>query len=724
MVDTTPVRPATDGLGRLETDAPSTLCVAIYARRSTVKQEASIPDQIRVDMEWGERNGLIISPDDIYCDSQSGQMASRSAWQALREAVRSGQIDVVICHSQSRMFRDIQEAIEFRNEARQHGVRIVFAAEDTVLGDDELSQQGFEIRAVVDEGNARALANHVRTAQETLFLNGNVFGTITYGYRGNPVEGRPTRRNRPRCQYAVDETESHWVRTVFRWFGIEGWSIAKIVRELNRRGAPVRGTSRTRCWTRTIVRHMLGNPRYVGEWAYGDRKTVRVGRRYRRGVKRDQPLRTGHAEHLRIIDDVLWAKVQERLAAYERRAGRKSKDGDRRNRPRALNGFYICEKHDYPLIVCGHYGRYMECPQCKRDPEPTLVSMLPRKRALEMICQELSDAMCGNAETAEMVVQECCRAEEARQRPDVSELERLKRLDSKLTRRIKFIYDAAGGDDDDVAERMAQLRQTQAGRARVQRQIAETEAAADRKIELPSLEKVEGWMSDLCYTLRQAAASDRDDDAARLRELVGALTGGRIVVSQQGEPTPKKGWLRLTFRSQLLSHLLGHYGVRGGDDDSVEITIDLKRQPKHERIADEVKELADQGVSMAVIAKKFKAGSYTITRALRFWHESRGLEAPDYRKIRDRLKTVPVPPKYQRIAEEAAKLVEQPLHIHEIAERVGANRDTTAKAINWWREQHGQPKVDFRHRRKELTQKRRESEERQDGDADRSEAAG
>ncbi|NQT86040.1 recombinase family protein, partial [bacterium] len=164
------------------------MSVHIYARQSSDRQDSN-PDQVRVDVEWAERNGLIVSPDNIYCDSESGQMASRPAWQALRAAVRSGQIDVVICHSQSRMFRDLQEAIEFRNEAREHGVRIVFAAEDMVLGDDELSQQGFEFRAVMDQGQARALANHVRTAQETLFLDGKVFGTITYGYKGVPVEG-------------------------------------------------------------------------------------------------------------------------------------------------------------------------------------------------------------------------------------------------------------------------------------------------------------------------------------------------------------------------------------------------------------------------------------------------------------------------------------------------------------------------------------------------------
>ena len=693
-----------------------------YVRLSTEMQHSE-DDQERVCREAAAKRGLVLPDEYIFVDRETGQLASRPGWEAVKELIKSRKVKAVVGYSLSRMFRSLHEALVFWDLVRQHGVVLILAAENQDLRDDDRSEQFFQLRAMIDEWYARSLGNHVRTAQESLFLGNFVFGTITYGYKGVPVAGPPTKRGRARCQVAIDEEEARWVMTVFEWFGLGQRSVADIVRELNACGAPLRGNRRTRCWTYTIVRHMLSNSRYIGKWNYGSNKTVIVDHRYKRGVPREEPLRTLELEHLRIINDLLWAKVQERLGTYRGRAGRKPKDGNRKKRPRALNRLYTCEVHGVPMTATGTKGIYQACPVCQKEREPALLSLLHRERTQRMVCERLAGVIQDSRALATRVVAECQAQAVALQEPDTTQLDDLERARRKLDQQIGFVLSNSGDTDQDRAESARALQDARARRAAFDVKIATLKAAMNRPINVPTVEDVQIHMDNLAMILIRGASSEQPEDVAAVGDIVTVLTGAVILVSQAGERKRQRGWLRLTMRSNLLAYLLGHFGAEASNDGENNIIIDLRRQPKHERIADEVKELADQGVPMAVIAKEFEAGSYTITKALRFWHTSRDLQPPDYRAIRNRLKIVPVPPKYQQITEEAAKLIEQPLHIHEIAERVGANRDTTAKAINWWREQHGLSKVDFRHRRKELTRKRRQDEDGQDRDAGRSEAA-
>ena len=133
---------------------------------------------------------------------------------------------------------------------------------------------------------------------------------------------------------------------------------------------------------------------------------------------------------------------------------------------------------------------------------------------------------------------------------------------------------------------------------------------------VPSEAEVQQRIDDLGQTLLLAAESDSPEDLADLRRIVEMLTGGRILVTQQGEPKPQRGWPRLTFRSRLVAYLLGRFNVQHPKDDDVEVSIDVRKRPKRERIAEAVKKRADEGVLLKTVAKEFKAGKPTITAAL------------------------------------------------------------------------------------------------------------
>ena len=62
------------------------------------------------------------------------------------------------------------------------------------------------------------------------------------------------------------------------------------------------------------------------------------------------------------------------------------------------------------------------------------------------------------------------------------------------------------------------------------------------------------------------------------------------------------------------------------------------RTPKYKQIADEVKRLYDEDMLLQEIAETLKVDVNTVTKALKYWHESRGLKVPDGRTRRKSLK--------------------------------------------------------------------------------------
>jgi hypothetical protein len=96
---------------------------------------------------------------------------------------------------------------------------------------------------------------------------GIVFGTLTYGFTGEVIEGATTKLGRPARKLAIDPTTSAWAKKVFDWFVREEISIREIVRRLNAAAAPQTSKEISKRWTYLIVRQMLDNDRYVGRWA-------------------------------------------------------------------------------------------------------------------------------------------------------------------------------------------------------------------------------------------------------------------------------------------------------------------------------------------------------------------------------------------------------------------------------------------------------------------------
>jgi hypothetical protein len=248
------------------------------------------------------------------------------------------------------------------------GKRAVFLESNIDTDNTEGWRRHYQMQSILDEFTSTATVGNVRAAQEGLFLQGRVFGSLTFGYMGQEIPGTKTRNGGTARKVAINPAEAEWVKKAFIWFVDDRLPILQIAHRLNSEGAPPPPKVRDGRWSQMAVRRLLGNERYTGRWAYGKTKSVwNNSRNYTRQVSRDEPLKQQCFEERRIIDDVTFRKAQEILVANRHQvAGRKPRDTSI-PRPKLLNGLLYCCEHDRPLVVGAHHGRHMYARPARRS---------------------------------------------------------------------------------------------------------------------------------------------------------------------------------------------------------------------------------------------------------------------------------------------------------------------------------------------------------------------
>lgn len=678
---------------------------AIYARFST-KYQHSTDDQVRKCREWAEQHGIDIRPEHIFVDEAvTGRSSRRRSLLRLQQALQDNQVDVVIALATNRLFRKAYKAEQFIEEEivdRKKRAVFIDTGIDTAAGDRW--RQYFQMHAMLDEFTATSTVGHIRAAQEGLFEQGRVFGSLTFGYMGEEIPGIRTHSGRIGRRIVIDPAAAEWVKKAFGWFVDDRLSILQIAHRFNAEGAPPPPHVPDRRWSQTAVRRLLGNERYIGHWAYGKTKsTWNNAKSYTRQVPRDEPLKQQYFENLRIIDDVTFQKAGEILSANRHQvAGRKPRDTSI-PRPKLLNGLLYCCQHDRPLIVGAHNGLHMFCPDCKKDSKPALYSVLPRKLATRRLCQTIADLIYQDGDLVEQVIAACQGYAETAGKPDPGQMEALKRKEAALTAKIGFVMDNSGDTDADRAESKKKIQALRAERSTIQAQIAELEAATNRSASVPTAEQVRQQIDRLADLLLEATGSQDPAQWGAARRVLESITGGRIVVTQQGEAKAKRGWLRGTFQVHVVQLLARAVGCDCPDSPDMEIHVDFREPPPYEAIAEQAKALFDQGMLYKDIAKQLNVTRALVIKAINFWFTSRGLPVPDGRLRRFELEQqTPDAYKFQQIAEEALELYDQGLLYKEIAERLDCDYTTVTKAVHHAQIQRGLTPVDGRTRLKAL----------------------
>jgi DNA invertase Pin-like site-specific DNA recombinase/outer membrane lipoprotein-sorting protein len=339
--------------------------VAVYARYSSDNQrDASIDDQLRDCRARAEREDWQIV--ETYTDyAISGAVKLRSGYQDLLAAVRERRVDLVLAESLDRFARDLEFIAALHKECTFHQVRVY------TLREGEIGELQIGLKGTMGALYLKELAENTRRGLKGRIEAGRCTGSPPYGYR--IVRQLTENGTLERGLREIDPDRAAVVRRIFDAY-VGGASPQRIARQLNAEGIPGPGGG---IWYDASIRGrprrqdgILRNELYIGSLVWQRRRNAKypkTGVRVRRDAPPDTFLRVG-VPQLRIIDDDLWQRVQQRLVEESApltpgRLKPKNAFWDRR-RPRHL----LSQK-----VVCGTCGRhftptgkdYLGCPAAK-----------------------------------------------------------------------------------------------------------------------------------------------------------------------------------------------------------------------------------------------------------------------------------------------------------------------------------------------------------------------
>ena len=280
---------------------------AIYARVSTGKQaagELSLPDQVNQCEGFAKAKGFEIA-EQFVDRGVSARSDKRAEFQRMISLALSPHrpFDVILVHSQSRLFRNTRDLLIYQGKLAEAGVSLISITQD--LGEGETADVLRTVVGALDEYQSKETAKHVARSMIENAKQGYWNGaSAPFGYRTYAAEVRGARIKK---KIEIDPAEEEIVRLVFRLYvqgdGQSGpMGVKRIVSHLNgtgyrsRRGQPFRVQ---------FIDKILRSTAYIGEHWFNRtdsrRKTERPKSEW---VPFEMP---------RIIDDALFYEAQSKL---------------------------------------------------------------------------------------------------------------------------------------------------------------------------------------------------------------------------------------------------------------------------------------------------------------------------------------------------------------------------------------------------------------------------
>ncbi len=315
------------------------LRVAIYARYSTdLQSPRSIEDQVRDCKDRMEDGWVLVG---VYSDRMiSGDTVMRPGYQALFEALRRGEIDVIIAEGLDRLSRDQEHSAALYKRACYEET-IIFT-----IAEGEVEDWHVGIKSVMNAAQLTDLALKTRRGLRGRVLAGASAGGLTYGYDVVSVPDGEERGGR-----TVNPIHAAVVVRIFRDYAA-GASPRAIAAALNLEGVP---GPRGKGWSQSTINGnrtrgtgVLNNELYVGTLVWNRLRYVKdpeTKRRHSRANTDEQIVRA-EVSDWRIVDDTLWFAVKDRQAKLDAvHDGRAAKDAFwKHQRPTyLLSGLLCCD---------------------------------------------------------------------------------------------------------------------------------------------------------------------------------------------------------------------------------------------------------------------------------------------------------------------------------------------------------------------------------------------
>lgn len=334
----------------------------IYCRYSTDEQdESSITGQARNCRAVAEREDWKVTK--LYSDkAMGGNDDSRPQYQQMLADSESGKFDVIICDETSRISRSpgelprLLQLLDFRNQ---------FLVD--TKGFDSRSETGILLASIysgIDNLELQKIRARTHRGLRERAIDGHWTGGKVYGYTTKPVD--PTDPENTKRRLVVVEEQAKIVCEIFTRYA-DGESPKVIANDLNRREVPSPGSTwkrekrRCRGWVHTAIvgsaknySGMLRNETYNGRVVWNRRKSKTVPGTKRRlcEMRPEHEWNVDARPDLRIVDDVLWRRVQKRLAQTRKKASPMQKRPRGRPARYLLSGVLKCGCCDANFIMC------------------------------------------------------------------------------------------------------------------------------------------------------------------------------------------------------------------------------------------------------------------------------------------------------------------------------------------------------------------------------------
>jgi len=307
---------------------------------------------------------VLSEPEHLYSDEAASGVSveGRSGLQRLVQAAlrKPRPFDLILIDDTSRLSRNVVDSVQHFRELRFHGVDLYFVNQGLHSSRDN-AEFLLSIYGAMDSEYIRELGRKTRRGLEGQVLKGFSAGDIAYGYRREPVfdpslrdrEGLPRRNG---VRWALEPKEAETVTLIYQWYA-DGVGMDGIAARLNARGVPCPRQSKGHRprrdgvgpgWDLSAVRVILINELYQGRRIWNRSHWVREpgSRRRRRVLNPENEWIVVEQPELRIVNDVLWQRVQARRAQLSALYSKPSQFG----KTRAAYGTYLLSG----LLVCGY----------------------------------------------------------------------------------------------------------------------------------------------------------------------------------------------------------------------------------------------------------------------------------------------------------------------------------------------------------------------------------
>ena len=249
----------------------------VYVRVSTTAQGegTSLDTQESACVKLAQEHGYTVYSEDVMRETASGGDTDRPTLNKLRRMAAANEVNALFVYTADRLARNPLDLLNLLQEFGDAGVVVRFVEGPSGDSDDmQLIQfvTGFSASQERAKIKERTTRGKEALARAGIMPAGD--GPGLYGYYYDP---------NLRKRVVIPE-EAAVVVLVFQKFA-DGWSLYRIVGELNEKGIP---SKRGGKWYATVLRGMLENSSYIGEdyWERSGWFAQGVGSRSRRRFRK------------------------------------------------------------------------------------------------------------------------------------------------------------------------------------------------------------------------------------------------------------------------------------------------------------------------------------------------------------------------------------------------------------------------------------------------------